>query len=63
MSKKKDKISKYIFINKVQAFQDEFSWQEENCFYRPFAIGMKSICEEYYNDFLMYISFSFSYGI
>lgn len=55
--KKNDKAC----IEEIVTVEDNFSWNELNCFYRPFAIVLSSINNQYFQTFLMFVSMYVTY--
>ncbi|MFD2670178.1 AMP-binding protein [Marinicrinis sediminis] len=43
-------------ISEIRQNEDTYSWDEVNCFYKPFAIAMQGFEEEYFDQFLFYSS-------
>lgn len=57
------KKSKKIIHTQVKENTDEFDWNDLNCFYRVFAIALKSNNEKFFEAFVLYISAYILYAI
>lgn len=57
MMKKTDKE----YVEEIITVEDDYAWNELNCFYRPFAIVFNSINKQYFQTFLMFLSMYVTY--
>lgn len=53
----------FIFMSDVRPNNDTYTWQELNCFYRPFGIALQSFDSRFYDLFLMLSSLHINYII
>ena len=49
------------YIEEITTVENNFAWNELNCFYRPFAIVFNSINKQYFQSFLLFLSMYVSY--
>lgn len=52
-----------VYLDKVNKNEDTYIWRELNCFYRTFAIALKSVNDKYYDLFLLYVAAYVAYII
>lgn len=52
-----DKKNNFYINNNILANEDDLTWKEVNCFYKPWAIIYSSYKKEYFDYFLLYSSF------
>lgn len=58
-----DLKNKEVFLSEIKNDKDSYVWSELNCFYRTFAIVLKSKNESFYDLLLIYISAYVSYVV
>ena len=51
----------FMFMSDVQPNTDTYTWQELNCFYRPFSIALKSFDVRFFQLFLMFSAMHVTY--
>jgi len=45
-------------IHEVEANEDNYSWEEVDCFVKAWAITVASFNKDFYDDFIWYLNFS-----
>lgn len=51
----------FIFMSDVRANEDSYTWQELNCFYRPFSLSLQTYRKEFFQLSLMFSAFQGTY--
>ena len=56
-------VNEVVFVDGLHENQDTFSWSDVNCYYKPRAICHGKYKKDFYNEYLMMLSFCAIYQV